>query len=364
MKILVVIPSGQKSHNGVIIPAKYSGVDYHRLLIPHDEIGRHCEVSQINSIDNMDPIFLSGFDIIVVNRFITREGNRNEVLKSVRESGAKLVVDMDDDYKLPDWHILKSDYLKQHHAESILFGLKNADAITVTHELMAEMFKKETGNKNVFVVPNAINPSEAQFELKKSNTKKITFGWSGSITHLEDVILMHDSLLSLYKSNYNNSFRMIYGGFTPTDEYSRMILGVLSAKGVANEQCFATYPSASVHEYARFYDNIDVSLIPLRDNRFNNMKSNLKLLESGFKHRAAIVSGVQPYLPMLKHGINCLMVKKKHDWYRHMTKLINNPSLVNDLADSLHEDVQEYHVEKVAQTRLNAYKEILCLSSR
>jgi hypothetical protein len=358
MRILVVVPSGQKEINGQIIPAKYSGVDYHRLLVPHAEIGKDVDVSQINSIEHATADFLSDFDIVVVNRFVSRERNNKQVLDTIKASGAKLVVDLDDDYKLPDWHILAPAFKAEKHAEQILFGLKHADAITTTHEGIAETLRIETMNKNVFVVPNAIDTTEPQWEIKPSQTKRITFGWSGSITHFDDVMLMNDSLWSMYRSNYKDQFAMVYGGHDPKDQHSNAILGVLSCKGMAEEKNFATFPATGVDKYAYFYDNIDVALIPLRDNRFNRMKSNLKLLEAGFKKKAAIVSGVHPYLPVLKNGVNCLVANTRHDWYKHMTKLINNPNLIKDLADQLHEDVKPYDVREVAQTRLNIYKQL------
>lgn len=359
MKVLVVIPSGPKQLGDKTIPAKYSGVDFHRLLVPHSHLSNIIDISQINDIENITTDFANQFDLIVVNRFISRQGRSKEVLEVIKASTAKLVFDIDDDYKLPDWHILAGPYKKDKHAEQILFGLKNADAITTTHNEIAEILAREAMNKNIFVVPNGIDPTDEQFKIVQPQNKRVTFGWSGSITHFEDVLLMHDSLYSLYKSQYKDDFCMIYGGHDPKDQHSNLILSALSCKGLADEKNFGVYGATSVHEYAKFYNLIDVALIPLRDNRFNRMKSNLKLLEAGFKKKAVIVSGVDPYLPILRHGVNCLVVKNKHDWYRHMTKLINNQSLIKDLSEQLYQDVQEFHISDVSHQRLSAYQQIL-----
>jgi hypothetical protein len=42
-----------------------------------------------------------------------------------------------------------------------------------------------------------------------------------------------------------------------------------------------------------------------------------------------------------------------------MTKLIKNRSMVEDLANQLYEDVQQYHIKVVANKRLEAYNDIL-----
>jgi hypothetical protein len=42
-----------------------------------------------------------------------------------------------------------------------------------------------------------------------------------------------------------------------------------------------------------------------------------------------------------------------------MVKLIRNPNMIEDLAEQLYLDVQVQSIEKVAEARYNAYKNIL-----
>jgi len=348
LKILIVVPSHPK----------YSGVDYHRIVMPHNIMGQvfeDADVSMINEIDSVEVDFLSEFDLVVANRFLSKTGNQQLVIDKLKKANTKYVIDLDDDYKLPNWHLLHGAAKQMNHAEQIILGIKNAHAVTTTHELLGRAIQQELGNKNVFVVPNGILP-EGQFEVKPANFDKLQFGWSGSITHFEDVLLVHDALLSLYTDEtINDKFRVVYGGYDGTDQTSSAIAGVLCCKGKAKEGSFILYPARDVVGYAEFYDHINVSLIPLRNNRFNNMKSNLKLLEAGFKRKAVIISDVYPYTPLLEHGKNCLVVKHKNDWYKHMVKLINNPNLVEDLSAQLYEDVQVYHMERIAEVRHKTY---------
>jgi len=354
IKLLIVVPSYPK----------ISGVDYHRLVMPHnvmsDLFGSEIEISQINEVDSATDEFLKDFDLVVMNRFVSKTAQPELLIEKLKRVGLPYVIDLDDDYVLPKSHILSQAALDNNHAQQISLGVKNAIACTTTHELLGNTLMKELGQKNIYIVPNGIYPG-GQFELRpKPKQERINFGWSGSITHLEDTILMYDALYSLYgHEDYKDKFRMIYGGFASQVETSQAILSVLSAKGKANEDQFRIVKESSVNEYGMFYDHLNVSLIPLRNNRFNNNKSNLKLLESGFKHCAVICSDVYPYSPDLKHGVNCLKVKHKNDWYKHMTKLIDNPNMIEDLASQLYIDVQRYHMTNVATERFNAYKEIL-----
>lgn len=354
MKILTVIPTYPN----------YSGVDFHRLVVQHRRIGEHfpeCELSQINEIDTATIEFLQGFDLIVANRFLSKINKEDSLIEKLKFADIPYVIDLDDDYKIPSWHILYKASSIGKHAERIIKGIKHASGVTCTHDQLADILKKESRQKSIFIVPNGIYPEAYnQFMPNPFPSPIVTFGWSGSVTHFEDVALMHDALYYLYGAEqYKGKFRVVYGGHEPKDIESNSILGLLSCKGKAPIDQFFTYPSMSVKEYAKFYDLCNVSLIPLRDNRFNNLKSNLKLIESGFKKKAVIVSDVHPYSPMLKHGENCLVVKHQNDWRKHMERLINEPDLISYLANNLYRDVQVQHIDNVAIKRYEAYKIIM-----
>ena len=342
---------------------KPSGVDYHRLVLPHGTIGQNnpeVEISNINEIDSATDEFLQGFDLIVANRFISKMGDDTNLIFKLKTLGVPYVLDLDDDYRIPDWHVLYQTSRQGRHAARISECINGAMAVTVTHKLLQKTLLYETNQKNIFIVPNGIMP-EKQFEPKPCVFKdKVNFGWSGSITHFEDVQDIHDGLYSLYSDeSLDKEFRIVYGGFEPKDQTSQAIAGVLSAKGKAKEYQFATFPATDPYNYANFYDYINVSLIPLRANRFNSLKSNLKLLEAGFKKKAVIVSDVHPYSEDTVNGWNALTVKHKNDWYKHMTKLIREPQRIEELSLRLHEYVQQYHMNKVAEARYNIYKHIL-----
>lgn len=349
MKVLLIIPS----------TGKLSGVDYHRMYVPHNYLAEHgegVEYSQCNDLTALTLDELKEFNVIVCNRGISKLGKHKESLDLIKQLDAKLIVDMDDDYMLPSWHILYEGAKASNHTKEIIETLNYAYIVTCTHSGLADTLRQVYKGK-IVIVPNCIIP-EGQFKVTKELvTDRLVFGWSGSVTHFDDVMEMYDSLVPLYKdADLGNKFKFVYGGHDHKDIVSNSILSVLSAKGTATDKQFSTYAATGVHEYANFYDLINVMTIPLRHNRFNSNKSSLKMLESGFKKRACIVSPVDPYTSLIKGGQNCLTAKNKHDWYRQMVKLINNPELRFDLADKLYEDVQAYHVKNIAPIRESIYK--------
>lgn len=88
------------------------------------------------------------------------------------------------------------------------------------------------------------------------------------------------------------------------------------------------------------YNNADVGLIPLQDNLFNSMKSNLKILECATKMIPAICSRVSTFTdnePPVK------WVEKESDWQKHIMYYLNNPLKIIEDGKALYEWAVKYH---------------------
>ncbi len=70
--------------------------------------------------------------------------------------------------------------------------------------------------------------------------------------------------------------------------------GGMAANGRARDK-YLRISGTDYNNYGMIYDYIDVALVPLRNNLFNNCKSPLKMLEAAAKGCAVIASEVQPY---------------------------------------------------------------------
>jgi len=138
---------------------------------------------------------------------------------------------------------------------------------------------------------------------------------------------------------------IVYGGYNEKSEASKRICKSFTG----NNRKIKVIPPAKLHQYAFMYDHWDISLIPLQNTTFNRCKSNLKLLEAGFKKTAAIVSGIHPYAPDMVDGVNCIKIPANADakaWFRAVRELVNNPKLRETIAENLHECVvKNYSLE-------------------
>ena len=94
----------------------------------------------------------------------------------------------------PAWQIIKSNELDK----KILNNIKVSRNVTTTTKIFADEISKF--NKNVFVIPNAINPSEKQYQNNSEKSDRIRIGWLGGSSHLKDLEILK-GLVSKFKND-------------------------------------------------------------------------------------------------------------------------------------------------------------------
>lgn len=137
-------------------------------------------------------------------------------------------------------------------------------------------------------------------------------------------------------------------------------------------------------QYGKHYDYCDVCLAPLIDkfeekiihqkpngqqsiqiikrrHIFNEVKSELKVIEAGMKKKVLIAQNFGIYSKLIEHGKTGLLVKDDNkDWYKHMKRVIQDPDYRQELANNLHEFVKDkYEITNATADRLKIYKDIL-----
>lgn len=141
-------------------------------------------------------------------------------------------------------------------------------------------------------------------------------------------------------------------------------------------------------QYGKHYDYCDVCLAPIepiekykelpdgeiisiQDNRpgtiksrinyFNEVKSELKIIEAGMKKKALIAQDFGIYKQLLKNGETGILISDNKDgWYKAMRRLIVEPELRETLANNLYEFVRDkYDLKNVTAMRAQMYKDIV-----
>jgi glycosyltransferase involved in cell wall biosynthesis len=311
-----------------------------------------------------------------------------------------------DDYWLPTKeHPIHSIIVQEKIHTKIIENLKAVDYVTTTTEMFADEIRKL--NKNVIVLPNAVNIDEKQFNVQSELTDRVRIGWLGGSSHLADLNLMRGFVNK--NSPINNKIQYVLCGFDTrgtitevntqtgekkqrpirpeetvwaryeeifTDnykivnpEYKRHLLMYKEMEFESSETLpYRRVWTRPVNEYAANYAKLDVSLAPIMDHIFNRMKSQLKVIEAGFHKKALIASEVGPYTIDLKHCLkngnfvdgNALLVPENRnhsDWAHYIKKLVTNPNLIKDMGERLYETVKDkYDLRNVTKTRAEFYK--------
>lgn len=141
-------------------------------------------------------------------------------------------------------------------------------------------------------------------------------------------------------------------------------------------------------QYGKHYDFCDVCLAPLEEEErykvlpsgeivpendqrkgtvrvknhyFNEVKSELKIIEAGMKKKALIAQDFGAYKDLIENGKTGILVSDNKDgWYKAMKKVIQDPLYREELANNLHEFVKDrYELKNVTAERAKFYKDVV-----
>jgi glycosyltransferase involved in cell wall biosynthesis len=386
---------------------KFRSIEPHIFLQNKFPEDFHVEIDLDPPMNNLE--FFKQFQIVVYHRSITNDFEKSfELVNKLKAEGIVTICDMDDYWAPTKDHPIHDIIMFNKINEKIVESIKQADYVTTTTSLFADEIRKY--NKNVFVLPNAINPDEQQFKEKTEPSEKLRVGWLGGSSHLGDLQLLDSSIAKL--GQHVNDLQFVICGFDTrgtiteingqTGEHKKRPIRPEETVWARYEEIFTQkykyvtpeyekvlkkyaqeeYPEFSnesyrrvwtlpVTSYARNYAKLDVSLAPIKNHMFNKMKSQLKVIEAGFYKKALIASDLGPYTLDLKHCLkngeftdgNALLVEESRnhgDWAKYIVKLLKNPNLVTDMGERLYETVsKKYDLNIVTVDRAQFYKSLI-----
>lgn len=397
----------------LVLPSDRAGVGRFRSVDPHVNLQNNfphdfqIDIDYEPKMDNDS--YWKNYDIVHFHRSIGQDFDLClKMLEKLKNWGIITVGDLDDYWLPTKEHPIHQLIVSTKMHLKIIANLKACDYVTTTTELFAQEIRKF--NKNVIVLPNAINPKEPQFNEPTLPSEKLRVGWLGGSSHLYDLKLL-DSMVSKL-SPLQDKIQYYLCGFDTrgviteinqhtgekkqrsikpeetvwaqyekifTDNYKiispqyKEYLDTFSEgnyPAIENENYVRVW-TKPVDSYARNYSKFDISLAPIKNHVFNRLKSQLKVIEAGFYKKAIIASNVGPYTIDLKHAIdkgnftdgNALLVNENRnhsDWSKWIKKLVENPNMVKDMGERLYETVKDkYDLNQVSKTRAEFYKSLI-----
>jgi glycosyltransferase involved in cell wall biosynthesis len=398
----------------LVIPSDKSGCGYFRSVQPHKFIAENY--SDLFKIDIMyefpqdQPLdkFLQQYDILHIHKQLDKEC---KIISMAQFLGLKVIVDVDDYWDLGNDHPMSLSAKQQNWKAPIIAHVQQADYVTTTTEIFKNTIKPF--NKNVLVFPNAIDPTEEQFIPKPTYSDKLRFGIICGSSHEKDIEILKGVVASL-PQDVIDQMQIVLCGFdvrgtvtminpqtneTKTRDiqpqesvwyrYEQIVTNNYKITSPQHTQFLhmfmpqVEYPNINesyrrcwtkdISEYATHYNNIDVLLVPLKENKFNAQKSQLKVIECGFFNKAIIAQNFGPYqldlVPMIEKGGNinengnALLVdsSKNHKlWAKYITRLVRDRSLVKKLQENLHNTVKDkYCLKTVCEQRVKEYLKMM-----
>ena len=397
----------------LVLPSDTTGVGKFRSVDPHTFLQDlypddfHVDIDYDPKVNDLN--YWKQYQIVHVHRNIGHDYEASpKLIEHLKSMGIVVIVDIDDYWLPTKEHPIHTLILKNELHKKILNNLKVASYVTTTTKLFADEILKF--NKNVVVLPNAINPKESQFNEPTLKSDRIRVGWLGGSSHEHDLkllggfvqknssinhklqyvlcgfdtrgnvtemnqqtgeqkqrpILPHETVWVKYENLFTNNYQTLNGDY------------LTYLKKYVNEpfedeinHAYRRVWTLPVNTYAINYSKFDISLAPIMDHIFNRMKSQLKVIEAGFYKKALIASNVGPYTLDLKHSLdngkfvdgNSLLVNKTNnhsDWSKYIKKLVDNPNMIVDMGERLYETVKDtYDLNVVTKTRAEFYKSLI-----
>jgi len=324
------------------ITSKFSGVGYHRIMMPLVNMKKdYCMITDVIN----EAVIDNNYDIVLFNRFLAH--TEISMLEEMRNKyNFKLIVDNDDYWILPPSHILADRYKNSDVTKRITDFISIADLCTCTHERLADEIYKY--NKNVEILPNALPYGEEQFQDDKLESELVRLFWAGSGTHVPDLDILRNPMKKI-----NFPVRTVIAGYNDGEKHlwDRMI-GVFTNGLKLNP---TIYNYAEISKYMGAYADSDISIIPLVENKFGSMKSNLKVLETAAKRNPAIVSNVHPYKDMPVCYVN-----NQQDWYYWIKLLVNDEAARIEYGQKLFEySNKHFNLHDINNRRFAIYNKLI-----
>ena len=376
----------------LFIPSTLSGgVYYYRVFTPMKcLVEKHPDEFEI-TIDNhwkytdveKDEIG-KNFDIVCFHQCLFTSSFQEEVWKMIiyckKQYGTKFVLDIDDYWDYHKNHPAREACVFNMFPDKMMMNFKLFDYVTTTTEYFKNIIKDYFPEDRIYVFENAISSNDEQFSIKKNKSDKIRIGLTGGSSHTEDIKQLLEFPKYLTEKQLDE-IELVFCGYdnknaenVVIDETGKVVdrqpLADKDNWWVQTENKFRQevkhykrIESKDIMkgEFGKIYEDIDVLLVPLTNNKFNRCKSELKFIEAGFTNTAVISSKVIPYSNFGVNEEDCLFVKEAtpQAWAKAIKKILRDKDLLKKIKDINSLRVKySRNLEDITEKRYKFFSEI------
>lgn len=212
--------------------------------------------------------------------------------------------------------------------------LQDSYGVIVSTNYLAGMLRRF--NREIHVIPNALNADRWTFLPQEKDPNKIILGWSGAAGHDRDLRLVKDAFLILLEKYENMEIHTLHG-----------------AEDMLKHPRFINdFTWTNINDYPNKLNsmNFDIAVAPLWDSEFNRAKSNLRWLEYSMLGVPCVASPVEPYKNSIEEGKDGLFAATTDEWVDKISQLCDNASLRKRIGTEAKKKVlRDYNSESVAR---------------
>jgi len=196
----------------------------------------------------------------------------------------------------------------------------------------------------MYVLPNSID-----FELfkpfPKKDNKKLRIGWTASASHMVEIFMVK-RIMRRILDKYKVTF---------------VILGDIAREALNNlkddEIELHPFVDLSVYPLKIASLNLDIGIAPLRDEKFNRCKSQLKWSEYSALKIPSVVSDLEPYY-CVEDGVTGMRAKTEDEFVEKMGCLIENPALRSEIAENAYQkNYEDFNLETNIYLWVDCYED-------
>lgn len=290
----------------VVHPADLGGCGWYRLRFVSDVLANQghdvcVEYDRTYSCRWMDTVFgdklvgleeIPDADVVILQRPLTR--HRYELVGALQDAGLAVVVEIDDDFhaidrRNPAWHFANPLRDPDTHRDWLMRACDRADLVTVTTSALAQRYG---AHGRVAILDNYV-PAR-YLDVVREPHPGIVVGWSGStLTHPGDLEVTDTAITEAIGAIKGCRLGVVGTG-----------VGVATALGYGGRMSASGW--VPIEEYPDALGQLDVGLVPLKPNPFNEAKSHLKGLEYAAVGVPFVATPTGPYRRLAAEGIGWL----------------------------------------------------------
>lgn len=196
-------------------------------------------------------------------------------------------------------------------------------------------------NDNVWQIPSIVDTNQFVYEPFPAHPKRVCIGWSGSPTTLKNIKLVEKPLQEISKQDFCD---IHFIGGTDFD--------LENVRYTAQKWDGAT----EVEDLRR----IQVGLVPLPDFSWNKHKFIMKTAQYMALGIVPVGTPMASNPEVIKHGENGFLAANDDEWIEHLTTLVKDDKMRNEMSAKAAEDAREkYSLEANAPKIIEAFQAAL-----